>query len=201
MPSLVEPLVAAEPSVRYQAELANSKKVKVSEPESVWVRVNWPDEPMLVWVCAKLAVPVSLKLMLWRPSTTPVQPSWLTTVWFSSVEIWLRVNVVRPLSSRRRVALEFRHDCWFDEEVFTLLRQKRVALGIADAEGDLEVPFVATAAWGYLRLRRPAYSTAALKAWAKRLRQQDWQDAFVFFKHEEEGQGAKLAQQFLKLAD
>jgi uncharacterized protein YecE (DUF72 family) len=105
------------------------------------------------------------------------------------------------LPSRRRVALEFRHDSWFDEEVFTLLRQKRVALCIADAEGDLEVPFVATAAWGYLRLRRPDYSTAALKAWAKRLRQQDWQDAFVFFKHEEEGQGAKLAQQFLKLAD
>jgi uncharacterized protein YecE (DUF72 family) len=105
------------------------------------------------------------------------------------------------MPSRRRVALEFRHDSWFDEEVFTLLRQQRVALCIADAEGDLEVPFVATAAWGYLRLRRPDYSTAALKAWAKRLRQQDWQDAFVFFKHEEEGQGAKLAQQFLKLAD
>src|SRR5437868_6236378 len=83
-------------------------------------------------------------------------------------------------------ALEINHGSWFDEDVFTLLREQRVALCIADAEGDLEVPFVATAAWGYLRLRRPDYSTAALKAWAKRLRQQDWQDAFVFFKHEEE---------------
>jgi uncharacterized protein YecE (DUF72 family) len=105
------------------------------------------------------------------------------------------------LPSRRRAALEFRHGSWFDEDVFTLLRKHRVALCIADAEGDLEVPFVATAAWGYLRLRRPDYSTAALKAWAKRLREQDWRDAFVFFKHEEEGQGAKLAQRFLKLAD
>jgi uncharacterized protein YecE (DUF72 family) len=105
------------------------------------------------------------------------------------------------LPSRRHVALEFRHGSWLDEDVFALLRQQRVALCIADAEGDLEVPFVATAAWGYLRLRRPDYSTAALKAWAKRLRQQDWQDAFVFFKHEEEGQGAKLARKFLQLAD
>ena len=69
------------------------------------------------------------------------------------------------LPSRRRVALEFRHDSWFDEEVFTLLRQKRVALCIADAEGDLEVPFVATAAWGY----HPLQTSDALGAAASGL--------------------------------
>ena len=104
------------------------------------------------------------------------------------------------LPSRRQVAMEFRHGSWFDEDVFTLLRKHRVALCIADAEGELEVPFVATAAWGYLRLRRPDYRAAALQAWVKRVQAQVWRDAFVFFKHEEEGQGAKLAQRFLKLA-
>ena len=104
------------------------------------------------------------------------------------------------LPSRRRAVLEFRHASWFEEEVFALLRAQRVALCIADAKDDLEVPLVATAAWGYLRLRRPDYSAAALKTWVQRLRRQDWRDAFVFFKHEDEGKGPKLAEKFLKLA-
>jgi uncharacterized protein YecE (DUF72 family) len=104
------------------------------------------------------------------------------------------------LPSERRAAFEFRHPSWFDEEVFELLRAHPAALCIAEAEGDLEVPFVATADWGYLRLRRLDYGDAELKAWAKRVRKQDWRDAFVFFKHEDEGKGPQLAQRFLELA-
>jgi uncharacterized protein YecE (DUF72 family) len=54
--------------------------------------------------------------------------------------------------------------------------------------------------WGYLRLRRPDYGDAELKAWVKRVRQQDLQEAFVFFKHEEAGRGPQLAQRLLQLA-
>jgi uncharacterized protein YecE (DUF72 family) len=98
-----------------------------------------------------------------------------------------------------RAAFEFRHESWFDDEVFALLHDHQAALCIAEAEGDLEVPVVATADWGYLRLRRPDYGDAELKAWVKRVRLQDWQDAFVFFKHEEAGRGPQLAQRFLDL--
>ena len=98
-----------------------------------------------------------------------------------------------------RAAFEFRHPSWFDDEVFALLHDHQAALCIAEAEDDLEVPVVATADWGYLRLRRPDYGDAELKAWAKRVRLQDWQDAFVFFKHEEAGRGPQLAQRFLEL--
>ena len=104
------------------------------------------------------------------------------------------------LPARRRAALEFRHPSWLEEDVFALLRAHRVALCIADAADDLEVPFVATATWGYLRLRRPNYSAAALTTWVKRARQQEWRDAFVFFKHEDEGKGPRLAQRFTELA-
>ena len=99
-----------------------------------------------------------------------------------------------------RAAFEFRHPSWFDDEVFALLRAHHAALCIAEAEGDLEVPVVATADWGYLRLRRTDYGDAELKAWVKWVRQQDWQDAFVFFKHEEAGMGPQLAQRFIDLA-
>lgn len=99
-----------------------------------------------------------------------------------------------------RAAFEFRHRSWFDDEVFALLHAHRAALCIAETEGELEVPLAATADWGYLRLRRPDYGDAELQAWARRVRQQDWQDAFVFFKHEDAGKGPQLAQRFLELA-
>lgn len=104
------------------------------------------------------------------------------------------------LPSRCRVAFEFRHASWFDEEVLGLLRDHQAALCVADAENDLEVPCVATADWGYLRLRRPDYGDADLKTWTQRVREQDWKDAFVFFKHEDEGKGPEMAKRFLELA-
>lgn len=104
------------------------------------------------------------------------------------------------LPQSRRAAFEFRHASWFDDEVYALLHAHRAALCIADAEGDLEVPFVATADWGYLRLRRPDYDDAALRSWVQQVRQQDWQDAFVFFKHEDAGRAPQLARRLLELA-
>lgn len=104
------------------------------------------------------------------------------------------------LPSHRRAAFEFRHQSWFDDEVFNLLRDHGAALCIAEAEDDLEIPFMATADWGYLRLRLPDYSAADLKSWVKRVHDQAWGDAFVFFKHEDEGKGPELAKRFLELA-
>src|SRR5262249_8301386 len=68
-----------------------------------------------------------------------------------------------------QAAMEFRHPSWFDDEVFGLLRDHQAALCVADAEDDLEVPFVATADWGYLRLRRPDYGDAVFTAVAARV--------------------------------
>src|SRR5262245_22056720 len=78
------------------------------------------------------------------------------------------------LPPRRRAAFEFRHPSWFDEEVFGLLRDHSATLCIAEAEDGLEVPVVATADWGYVRLRRPDYGAAELKTWVKRVQEQGW---------------------------
>lgn len=104
------------------------------------------------------------------------------------------------LPKDRRVAFEFRHQSWFDDETFALLRGHGAALCVAEAEDDLDVPFEATADWGYVRLRMPDYTPAAMKAWVKCVRSQKWRDAFVFFKHEDEGKGPKLAKRFLDAA-
>ncbi len=104
------------------------------------------------------------------------------------------------LKTQRRAAFEFRHESWFDEEVFGLLRDHQAALCIAEAEDGVEVPFVSTADWGYLRLRRPDYGDAELRTWAQRVGEQKWREAFVFFKHEEAGKGPQMAKRFLELA-
>jgi len=100
----------------------------------------------------------------------------------------------------RRAAFQFRHRSWFDDEVLGLLQKNGAALCIADAQDDIEVPFVATAEWGYLRLRRPDYGVRELKKWAELVRKQNWREAFVFFKHEESAQGPLLAKRFLELS-
>jgi uncharacterized protein YecE (DUF72 family) len=103
------------------------------------------------------------------------------------------------LPKDRRAAFEFRHQSWFDEEIFGLLRDHQVALCIAEGEG-VDIPVVSTADWGYVRLRLPDYSDADLKKWIKRLKEQPWQDIFVYFKHEDTGTGPRFAEHFLKLA-
>jgi uncharacterized protein YecE (DUF72 family) len=84
-------------------------------------------------------------------------------------------------------AMEFRHDSWFDDQVFDLLRSYDVALVAVDEEpGDSAgAPLVVTSSWGYLRLRRPRYDRTALLHWADRIRPLSWERAYVFFKHEE----------------
>jgi uncharacterized protein YecE (DUF72 family) len=99
-----------------------------------------------------------------------------------------------------RAAFEFRHQSWFDDEIFNLLREHSAVLCIAEAENDLEIPFVSTADWGYLRLRRPDYGDPELKEWMQKLRRQNWGDVFVFFKHEDEGKAPLMAKRFMELA-
>jgi uncharacterized protein YecE (DUF72 family) len=105
---------------------------------------------------------------------------------------------LRALAPDARAAFEFRHESWFDEEVFTALRNQNAALVISESE-KIEAPLVATADWGYLRLRREDYVDADLARWANHLKSQPWQHAFVYFKHEDAGIGPKLAAKFTSL--
>jgi uncharacterized protein YecE (DUF72 family) len=103
------------------------------------------------------------------------------------------------LPQQPRAAFEFRHPTWFDDDVLDRLRSRNHALCISDTD-DLPVSHIdKTADWGYLRLRRVEYSEDNLKEWLERIREQQWKEAFVFFKHEDEATGPKLAAQFLQL--
>ena len=99
-----------------------------------------------------------------------------------------------PVESQ--AAFEFRHASWFDDEVFTCLQQHGAALCLAES-ADLETPPIATAQFGYLRLRREDYTSAQITRWAEWVRARtEWREAFIYFKHEETGVGPRFAQEF-----
>ena len=99
-----------------------------------------------------------------------------------------------------RAAFEFRHDSWFDDEIFDLLKSRNIALCIADTD-TIATPRRITADYGYLRLRREDYTEEDVKRWSEFVREQSthWTDAFVYVKHEESGIGPKLGRQMIEL--
>lgn len=107
---------------------------------------------------------------------------------------------IQSLPTTTKAAFEFRHQTWLEDDVLELLKSKNHALCISDTD-DLPATHIdRTADWGYLRLRRVEYSETNLLEWLQRVRDQNWKEAFVFFKHEDEGTGPRLAGQFLTLA-
>ncbi len=97
-----------------------------------------------------------------------------------------------------RVAFEFRHESWFNENVYDFLRRQRVALCLAESE-KLVTPDVSTANFSYLRLRKDRYSARAREDIAKKTKSLARRgDVFVYFKHEDTPEGALHAEKLLK---
>jgi uncharacterized protein YecE (DUF72 family) len=89
-----------------------------------------------------------------------------------------------------RHTFEFRHDSWFTEEVYALLREHGVALAIPDRKG-VEFPHAMTADFTYVRFhyghrgRRGNYSETELREWADRIA--GWareRDVFAYFNND-----------------
>jgi uncharacterized protein YecE (DUF72 family) len=96
-----------------------------------------------------------------------------------------------------RAAFEFRHDSWFVDETYAVLGDAGAALVTADTGTEEPAEVVPTAPYGYLRLRREAYEPDDVARWARVVSDQEWEDAWVFFKHEDAGAGPALAERFM----
>ncbi|MEO8077795.1 MAG: DUF72 domain-containing protein [Acidobacteriota bacterium] len=101
------------------------------------------------------------------------------------------------LPNGTRAAFEFRHPSWFDAEIYDLLRSRNLALCIAYSE-KMSTPLEMTADYGYFRLRDEGYQQAEIERWAATLRGlEGLTEAFVYFKHEEEGLGPDFARRLI----
>ena len=96
------------------------------------------------------------------------------------------------------VAAEFRHESWFCDETYDVLRAHRAALVITDEDKWPRAPRVDVGPTAYYRLRR-GYSSAALKPWASEVKSalESHDDVHVYFKHDPESPA--LAQRLLKV--
>lgn len=127
------------------------------------------------------------------------------------VERWPELDHVLTLLGRHRgvrVAVEFRHESWFCEETYDLLRRHNAAFCLADSPRR-NTPVVRTADWGYLRLHegratpRPCYGEQALDTWAARLAEVFGPDpdVFVFFNNDPRGCAVRDARLFALACD
>jgi len=98
-----------------------------------------------------------------------------------------------------RLAFEFRHPSWLDDEVFASLKMNHCALCVADTEDGPPPQFVNPTNWGYVRLRKNRYTKKSLSDWGKKLNALKWKETYVYFMHEETGTGPIYAETFLKI--
>jgi uncharacterized protein YecE (DUF72 family) len=91
-------------------------------------------------------------------------------------------------------AFEFRHPSWLDEDILSRLRQRNLALCVADSE-KMSTPVQVTARHAYFRLRDEGYSPADIVRWADTIARDTatCAEVFVYFKHEEQGKGPEFA--------
>jgi len=115
-------------------------------------------------------------------------------------------------------AFEFRHESWLDEEIFTRLSARNLALCVADSgergirrpakrDGGVGAPGVrkvstpvrVTADYAYFRLRDEGYKPDDIAQWGDTIARvtESCRDVFVYFKHEEEGKGPEFARMLM----
>lgn len=106
--------------------------------------------------------------------------------------------LIEELPEGLRAAFEFRHKSWFEDGLYERLRARNLALCIAEDE-NRSTPIVNTADYGYFRLRIEKYSAEDIARWAKEIKAvANWKDAFVYFKHEDEGTGPTYVRQLME---
>ena len=102
---------------------------------------------------------------------------------------------VKLLPKGFRAAFEFRHESWFNEEVYAVLRGAELALCAAESE-KIESPEVKTAPFYYLRLRKPPFQLKEIERKVRGLAKDS--DVYVYFKHEDTPEGALNAVKLLE---
>jgi uncharacterized protein YecE (DUF72 family) len=97
------------------------------------------------------------------------------------------------------VAVEFRHESWFAEETYQVLRGHGCALVVTDEAKWPRAPLIDLGPIAYFRLRR-GYTRKSLEPWVELVQSAvaTHQEVHVYFKHDP--QSPALAQRLLKLA-
>src|ERR1700751_3932623 len=96
-------------------------------------------------------------------------------------------------------AFEFRHESWFSDATWDLLKSANSALCVAETE-TRTTPDVVTGSFAYYRFRKPTYTGEERRAMVDRIQQHiaEERNVFAYFKHEETPEGALYAVELLR---
>src|SRR6266550_945982 len=99
----------------------------------------------------------------------------------------------------RPAAAEFRHESWFDDETYRVIRQHGGALVVTDEAKWPRAPLVEVGPVAYFRLRR-GYTNAAFRPWIAEIQAAvaTHDEVHVYFKHD--SASPALARRLLRLA-
>ena len=91
-------------------------------------------------------------------------------------------------------AFEFRHESWFSDSTWDVLKAHGAALCVAETE-DRTTPDVVTGPFVYYRLRKPSYTDEERRSMVARIGEHmaAGRNVFAYFKHEETPEGALYA--------
>ncbi len=94
---------------------------------------------------------------------------------------------------------EFRHESWFSDTTWDLLKSCDVGLCVAETE-TRTTPDLVTGKFAYYRFRKPTYTGEERGAMVDRVKQHlaEGRDVFAYFKHEETPDGALYAVDLLR---
>jgi uncharacterized protein YecE (DUF72 family) len=109
------------------------------------------------------------------------------------------------LNKKYLYTIEFRHDSWFEDEIYNILKKNNIALCITDLNGK-QTPELITADFTYIRLHGPhraykgSYGLAKLKKWKAKF--EDWSKTisiYCYFDNDEKAYAIKDALSLKKL--
>ena len=96
-------------------------------------------------------------------------------------------------------AFEFRHESWFAESTWDVLKSYGAALCVAETE-ERTTPDVVTSSFAYYRFRKPSYTDEERRGMVARIGEHiaAGRNVFAYFKHEETPEGALYAVDLLR---
>jgi uncharacterized protein YecE (DUF72 family) len=117
-------------------------------------------------------------------------------------------SFLSSLPPRYRHVIEFRHESWIDDAVFSILRRHSVGLCVFDMPG-LSCPLAATSDFAYVRfhgnegLYSSRYSAEELSRWVQRIARlgQDVRATYIYFNNDAEACAVENARTLRNLLD
>lgn len=96
----------------------------------------------------------------------------------------------KALNRRNKNVIEFRHQSWFDEEVYTILRKNNIGF-CSISTPDFPEELISTTKTGYLRMHGKGkkwydyhYSKKELQEWSRKIKDSGLSEMYIYFNND-----------------